>query len=60
MNYVEYDFTITPTNETAAEILVAELAEVGFESFVDTERGLLAYVQEPLWHKDILNDIYLL
>ena len=60
MNYVEYDFTITPTSETAAEILVAELAEVGFESFVDTERGLLAYVQEPLWHKDILNDIYLL
>ena len=55
MNYVEYDFTITPTSETAAEILVAELAEVGFESFVDTERGLLAYVQEPLWHKDILN-----
>ena len=39
---------------------MAELAEVGFESFVDTERGLLAYVQEPLWHKDILNDIYLL
>ena len=60
MNYVEYDFTITPTSETAAEILVAELAEVGFESFVDTERGLLAYVQEPLWHKDILNEIYLL
>ena len=49
MNYIEYNFTITPMG-IASEILVAELAEVGFESFVDTDNGLLAYMQEPLWH----------
>ena len=44
----------------ASEILVAELAEVGFESFVDTDSGLLAYIQEPLWHTAILDDIQIL
>jgi len=59
MNYIEYNFTITPMG-IASEILVAELAEVGFESFVDTDNGLLAYIQEPLWHAAILNDIQIL
>ena len=59
MNYIEYNFTITPMG-IASEILVAELAEVGFESFVDTDNGLLAYIQEPLWHTAILNDIQIL
>lgn len=58
-NYIEYDFTITP-REVGAEILLAELAEVGFDSFVDTEDGLLAYIQEPLWNEAILSDIYIL
>ena len=58
-NYIEYNFTITP-REVGAEILVAELAEVGFDSFVDTEDGLLAYIQEPLWNEAILSDIYIL
>ena len=44
MNYIEYTFTIAPMG-VASEILVAELAEVGFESFVDTDTGLQAYIQ---------------
>lgn len=59
MNYIEYTFTIAPMG-VASEILVAELAEVGFESFVDTETGLQAYIQEPLWNADILSDIQIL
>ncbi|AWL78221.1 50S ribosomal protein L11 methyltransferase [Capnocytophaga canimorsus] len=58
-NYIEYDFVITPLGE-ACEILVAELAEFGFESFVDSENGILAYVQEKDWYPEILNDIYIL
>lgn len=58
-NYIEYDFTIEPLG-VASEILVAELAECGFESFVDSERGILAYIQEDLWHESILNDVYVL
>ena len=44
MNYIEYTFTIAPMG-VASEILVAELAEVGFESFVDTsQRGVPNYL----------------
>jgi ribosomal protein L11 methyltransferase len=31
------------------EIMMAELAELGFETFVETEDGLEAYIQEPLF-----------
>ncbi|MFK8276001.1 50S ribosomal protein L11 methyltransferase [Capnocytophaga cynodegmi] len=58
-NYIEYNFTIEPLG-VAPEILVAELAELGFESFVDSENGILAYIQENLWHKNILDDVYIL
>ncbi|MFV0304956.1 MAG: 50S ribosomal protein L11 methyltransferase [Moheibacter sp.] len=44
MNYIEYQFSISPTNPWR-EILVALLSEFEFESFSDTEDGLLAYVQ---------------
>lgn len=58
-NYIEYDFTIEPLG-VASEILVAELAEVGFETFVDTEKGILAYIQENIWNENILDDVYIL
>lgn len=40
ISYIEYQFTITP-KDPATEILMAELGETGFESFVETEDGLL-------------------
>lgn len=58
-NYIEYDFTIEPLG-VASEILVAELAEVGFETFVDTEKGILAYIQENIWNESILDGVYIL
>lgn len=45
MNYLEYRFTIAPL-EPAREILIAELADWGFESFVETDNGVLAYIAE--------------
>jgi len=43
MNYIELDLKVEPD---FSEILMAELGEAGFESFVETEEGLLAYIQE--------------
>ncbi len=43
MDYVEHRFEITPLLP-ARDILVAELAELGFESFVEEDFGLLAYI----------------
>jgi len=59
MNYIEYDFTVSPT-EMGAEILMAELAEVGFDSFEDTPIGIKAYIPKDSWNEQILEDIYLL
>ena len=59
MNYIEYDFTVSPT-EMGAEILMAELAEVGFDSFEDTPTGIKAYIPKNSWNEQILHDIYLL
>lgn len=59
MNYIEYDFKITPL-EPATEILIAELGEVGFESFVENEEGVLAYIQQVEWNDKVLSDIQIL
>ena len=59
MNYIEYDFKISPL-EPAVEILIAELGEVGFESFVENEKGVLAYIQQVDWNETILTDIQIL
>lgn len=56
--YIEYSFTIEPL-KPGSEILMAELAEVGFESFVETEEGLLAYIQKNSWNENILNGVQL-
>lgn len=59
MNYIGYTFTIKPL-QPATEILIAELSEVGFESFEETQTGLEAYIQTKDWNEDILTDLYAL
>ena len=44
MNYTELQLTVSPDY---ADIITAELAEIGFESFVETGEGLNAYIPEP-------------
>ena len=39
---------------------MAELAEVGFDSFEDTPTGIKAYIPKDSWNEQILQDIYLL
>ena len=43
MKYIEVDFNIEPLHP-ARDILVSDLADISFESFVETEKGLKAYV----------------
>ena len=59
MNYIEYDFKVSPL-EPAVEILIAELGEVGFESFVENDEGVLAYIQQADWNETVLEDIQIL
>ncbi|MDO1513811.1 50S ribosomal protein L11 methyltransferase [Maribacter confluentis] len=59
MIYIEYRFTVQPP-EPASDILIAQLGEAGFESFVEEEDAILAYIQKEDWSMDILNDIDIL
>ena len=43
--YIGYHFTIAPL-ELGSEILIAELGEKAFESFIETETGVSAFVQK--------------
>ena len=58
-NYIGYHFTVSP-KELGSEILVAELEDKAFESFMETEEGISAYVQTELWSEDILNNVSIL
>ena len=51
MKYIEATFHINPFSQTASDLLAALLADVGFETFTDTEDGLVAYIQQPLWNE---------
>jgi ribosomal protein L11 methyltransferase len=57
--YIGYHFEISPL-ELGSEILIAELGEKAFESFIETETGISAYVQKDLWSETILEDIQIL
>ena len=45
MNYIQYSFTVTPA-EPGSDILIALLADLGFESFTQNDTGVDAYIQE--------------
>src|SRR5690606_23810751 len=57
--YIGYDFKVSPL-QPGTEILIAELGYAGFESFVETEDGVLAYIQKEEWNAAILEDINIL
>ena len=56
MNYVEVSFLLDPILP-AREVLMAELAEIAFESFVESEEGLTAYIQQPDWNEGLLEGL---
>ena len=59
MDYLDYEFKVSPI-QPGIEILIAELGYVGFESFVETDEGVNAYIQKDDWDETILDDIQIL
>ena len=48
MKYFEFTFRAHPCTEIVTDVLAAVLGEVGFESFVECEGGLTAYIQQTI------------
>ena len=59
INYIGYAFNVSP-KEPGTEILIAQLGLEGFESFVENEDGVTAYIQEEDWNATILEGIQIL
>lgn len=57
--YLEFNFKIKPL-QPWNEILMAELIEIGFDSFTEEYDGILGYIQKDLFKEEELKGIYLL
>ncbi|MDG2279200.1 MAG: 50S ribosomal protein L11 methyltransferase [Flavicella sp.] len=57
--YNGFTFVVEP-RDPATEILIAELGYAGFESFVENETGVIAYIQKDDCSDDILENIFVL
>jgi len=51
MSYIELVFELDPEY---VEILIAELAEIDYESFMETDTGLNAYIEAPRFDQEAL------
>lgn len=56
MDYVEFEAEILPL-EIGREVLIAELAELGFESFVNTEKGIQAYIPSQDYNEGLIKGL---
>ena len=57
-NYLEFNFKIFPL-QPWNEILMAELIEIGFDSFTEEHEGILGYIQKDLFNENQLKEINL-
>lgn len=57
MNYVEVKISITPFEEYVSDILAAQLGEIGFDSFVQGEESLTAYIAEDAFDCERLKEL---
>ncbi len=46
MSYIELNIHVTPYSDEVSEILIAQLAELGFESFMTNDPEILAYIPQ--------------
>ena len=57
MKYFEVTFTAQPCNETITDVLSGLTADIGFESFVECENGMKAYIQQSQFDEADLKQV---
>ena len=57
MDYQKVTIKLNPDMQDFRDILMAELGEVGFESFVENERTVEAYIQKNAWNDEIMQQV---
>lgn len=56
MKYYEFKFTFEPQNNIVSDILMSELGDAGFESFLNEDSVLKAYIQQSIYNEKTLKD----
>ncbi len=57
MDYIELSCEIVPFEQVNGEILIAQLNEIGFESFAENDIGITAYMQSQLFVPELFEQI---
>ena len=57
--YIEYNFKVSPL-EPGVEILIAELSYLNFDSFAETDDGVMAYILKDEWEEKLLDNVRIL
>lgn len=57
MDYTKITININPPEEWLRDVLTAQLGEIGFESFLETESGVEAYIPAALYHEDNIFEV---
>ena len=56
MKYFEFTFDTNPCTETVNDVLAAVLGDAGFESLIEREGGLSAYIQQSLCNEEVIKN----
>lgn len=57
MNYIELNVSVLPKEE-GSDVLIAELADLNFESFVETPAGFSAYISEDEYEPNAVQALF--
>lgn len=57
MKYLEFTFQNKPNNETICDLLSGLLGNIGFESFINYENGIKAYIQVEDYKKEEVEEV---
>jgi len=57
MNYIQVDISLSE-KQHFADIITAKLNEIDFESYQETDKGLMAYIQKKLFNEKALYEAF--
>jgi ribosomal protein L11 methyltransferase len=57
MDYLKYTLKLNPDNQDFRDILMATLGDTGFESFIENEQSIEAFIKEEISTHSILDQI---
>lgn len=57
MHYYKVTYKVTPYSEDACDIMISQLGDMGYESFLETEDGFEAYIQDRLYDEALIRTV---